>query len=96
MDKGGRDRRKDEHEEAADAAAAVVSAASSEGTGKAPELCQQGNCSGEGGSDGTGQDVAILHMPQLMRQYTLELLIIEQIENTLGYGNGGMLWGFVR
>ena len=70
---------------------AAVPAAAEE-TGPAFDLRQQSDRSGERGSDGTGQDVTIPHMPQLVSEHSFELFVVEKIENALGYCNGGVFW----
>ena len=89
-------RSQDDHEEAAAIHAAVAAvAAAAEHAGKT-RLRQQGDGSGERGRNGTGQDVTILHMPQLVRQHPFQFLVVEKIENPLGDRNRGMAWGCAR
>src|ERR1700677_157555 len=82
-----------EHENttAIHAAAAVPAAATAENTGETGGLREQGERSGERGGDGTGEDVTIPHMPQLVSEHAFQLLVIEELENTLGDRDRSML-----
>ena len=71
-------------------AAAVIAAATAEETGPAFDLRQQSDRSGERGRNGTGEDVTIFHMPQLVSEHPFQLFVVEQIQNALGHRDGSM------
>ena len=83
---------KNEHEQAAAVhTAPAIAGASAEKAGETGGLREQGDRAGERGCDGTGKDVTIPYMPQLVGEHAFQFLVIQQVENTLGDRNGCML-----
>src|SRR5580658_2508818 len=81
-----------EHENtAAVHASAAVPAAAAEKAGETGGLREQRDRSGERSCNRAGEDVTIPHMPQLVSKHALQFFVVEQVENTLGDRDRGML-----
>src|SRR6185369_17833936 len=45
----------------------------------------------DGGGDRADQDVAVVDVPEFVREHALEFLFVEQVQNACGDGDGGVL-----
>ena len=62
-----------------------------ENAGKTGGLRQEGDGPSKRGRDGTGQNVTISDMPQLVRQHALKFFVIEKVQDALGHRDSGVL-----
>ncbi len=54
------------------------------------QVHEHGERAGDGGGDRTDEDVAVAHVRQLVGDHALELLLVHDLEQTLGGGDGGV------
>src|SRR5208282_3776960 len=75
------------------ASAAIVAFAAHAAKNHAPagNRCEKSDGAGQCGRNRADQDVAIAHVAQLVGEHAFEFFIVEQTEDALGYGGGGVV-----
>ncbi len=88
---GSEDHHGQRAEDAASAIAIAVAAAAAEHGGPSGHARQDGDGSGKGGGNGADEDVAVADMAEFVRQHAFQFVVVEQIENAGGDGDGGVI-----
>ena len=97
LDQRGRQRRQDHHGEHGQHAAppvvapAATAAKPSEQLGIPDHAPNQSDGAGQCGHHGAGQDIAILHVPEFVRQHAFNFLVVADVQNAARHRHRGVI-----